>query len=332
MPKSLQWLRPAVLVIALGAYLPSTAGAAQPGEIRMGYNQVWTTPFLLVGKERGAFEASPGQIKWVTFVNPNQVLEAMAAGALDAGALTPAHYLIALDKGVKLTAVAILSGWNTPTSSYMVRVDSGIQTVQDLRGKTVGVNNYGGVFDIYLRHMLDKNGMDSKKDVKIVEVPIANVYQALSTKQIDVGAVPALFVPLADAKFKGQFKVLFDFRDVPGIKDRPQINQLLLAVTDDYAKRERPALKAFLQRYLNAIRWSYANPAEAAALWAKASKVELVKALPDPFGPNTDGKIDVPAMQLDIEIMHRHGYLKKTDFAPRKLVDHSLLDEIIAGR
>jgi hypothetical protein len=53
-----------------------------------------------------------------------------------------------------------------------------------------------------------------------------------------------------------------------------------------------------------------------------------MKALPDPFGP----KIDVPAMQLDIEIMHRHGYLKKTDFGARKPVDHSLLDEIIAGR
>jgi len=332
MSKSVRWLTLVVLVIAIGASLPSATEAAQPGEIRMGYNQVWTTPFLLVGKERGAFDAPPGQIKWVTFINPNQVMEAMAAGELDAGALTPAHYLIALDKGVKMTAVAILSGWNTPTSSYMVRVDSGIQTVQDLRGKTIGVNNYGGVFDIYLRHTLDKHGVDSKKDVKIVEIPISNIYQALSTKQIDAGAVPALFVPMADARFKGQFKVLFDFRDVPGIKDRPQINQLLLAVTDDYQKRERPALKAFLQRYLSVVRWSYANPSEAAGLWAKASKVELVKALPDPFGPNTDAKIDVPAMQLDIEIMHRHGYLKKTDFGARKLVDHSLLDEIIAGR
>ena len=332
MSKSFRWLTTAVLVIALAAVGAAQPGAASSAEIRLGSNPVWTTPFLLIGRERGAFDAPPAQIKWVTFVNPNQVMEAMAAGELDAGALTPAHYLIAVDKGVKMTAVALLSGWNRPTSSYMVRVDSGLQTVQDLRGKTIGVNNYGGVFDIYLRHVLDKNGMDSKKDVKIVEVPISNIYPALSTKQIDVGAVPALFVPMADARFKGQFKVLFDFRDVPDIKDRPQINQLVLAVTDDYLKKQRPTLKTFLQRYLDAVRWSYANPAEGAALWAKASKVELVKALPDPFGPNTDAKIDVPAMQLDIEIMHRHGYLKKTDFGTRKLVDHSLLDEIIAGR
>ena len=97
-------------------------------------------------------------------------------------------------------------------------------------------------------------------------------------------------------------------------------------------KKHRPALKAFLRRYLDVVRWGYANPAEATALWAKASKVDLVKALPDPFGPNTDAKIDVPALQLDIEIMHRYGYLKKIEFGARPLVDHSILDEILAGR
>jgi ABC-type nitrate/sulfonate/bicarbonate transport system substrate-binding protein len=327
-----RWLTLVLFVLVLAGCVASGAEAQSGTEMRVGYNPVWTTPFLLIGKERGAFEAGPGQVKWVTFVNPNQVLEAMAASELDAGAITPAHYLIALDKGLKMSAVAILSGWSTPTSTYMVRADSGIQSVQDLRGKTIGVNNYGGVFDIYLRQMLDKSGVDSKKDVKIVEVPIANIYQALSTKQIDAGAVPVLFVPLADTKFKGQFKTLFDFRDVPGIKDRPQINQLLLAVTDDYMKKQRPALKAFLRRYLDAVRWAYANPAEATALWAKASKVDLVKALPDPFGPNTDAKIDEPALQVDIEIMHRYGYLKRTDFGSKKLVDHSLLEEILAGK
>jgi ABC-type nitrate/sulfonate/bicarbonate transport system substrate-binding protein len=332
MSKPPGWLTPTLLVLTLVACLSSPARAQSGTEIRMGYNPVWSIPFLLIGKERGAFETPPGQVKWVTFVNPNQVIEAMAAGELDAGGITPAHYLIALDKGLKMTAVAILSGWSKPTASYMVRIDSGIQTAQDLRGKTIGVNNYGGVFDIYLRQMLDKNGVDPKKDVKIVEVPIANIYQALSTKQIDAGAVPVLFVPLAETKFKGQFKILFDFADVPGIKERPQINQLILAVTDDYVKKHRPALKAFLRRYLDVVRWGYANPAEATALWAKASKVDLVKALPDPFGPNTDAKIDVPALQLDIEIMHRYGYLKKIEFGARPLVDHSILDEILAGR
>ena len=185
MSKSSRWLTLAALVIALGAPAAALPGSASGSEIRLGSNPVWTTPFLLIGKERGAFDAPPAQVKWVTFVNPNQVMEAMAASELDAGAMTPAHYLIALDKGLKLTAVALLSGWNTPTSSYMVRVDSGIQTVQDLRGKTVGVNNYGGVFDIYLRHMLDRNGMDPKKDVNFVAYPPDEAKKLLAEGKVD---------------------------------------------------------------------------------------------------------------------------------------------------
>ena len=46
-------------------------------------------------------------------------------------------------------------------------------------GKTAGVNNYGGNYDIYLRYWLKHNGLDPEKDVKILIVPVPAMVPSL---------------------------------------------------------------------------------------------------------------------------------------------------------
>src|SRR5262249_23588624 len=181
-----------LLATACGA---ATQSAQAPKKVRLGYNKTWTTPFLLIAKNQGSFQKAGVEVEWIEFQAPPQAIEALAAGSVDM-AITPVpNFVTAFEKGVDIRMVMHLSGWSEPTATYFVRTDSGINSVKDLKGKKIGVNNYGGNFDLYLRHTLEQNGLDPKSDVQILEVPIAAVFQALDSKQIDAGVVPALFVP-----------------------------------------------------------------------------------------------------------------------------------------
>jgi ABC-type nitrate/sulfonate/bicarbonate transport system substrate-binding protein len=224
-----------------------------------------------------------------------------------------------------------LSGWSEPTSTYFVRTDSDINSVKDLKGKKIGVNNYGGNFDLYLRHILDENGLDPKNDVQILEVPIPTVFQALDARQIDVGVVPALFVPRAEATMPGKLRPLFTYRDIPGIGQRPQFNQLILAVSNSFLQNNRPAAKAFMKAILDTQSWAQGNVQEAANLWAAEAGIPALAQMQDPFGPDTKGKIDVPSLELDIQLVNKYGY-SKTQPTATAFLDESLVDEINAGK
>jgi ABC-type nitrate/sulfonate/bicarbonate transport system substrate-binding protein len=326
-----------ILIVGLMAGLMVTAcrtptqSAQAPMKVRIGYNKTWTTPFLLIAKNQGSFQKAGVEVEWFEFQAPPQAIEALAAGSVDMANTAVPNFVTAFDKGVDMRMVLHLSGWSEPTSTYFVRTDSDINSVKDLKGKKIGVNNYGGNFDLYLRHILDENGLDSKNDVQILEVPIAAVYQALDARQIDVGVVPALFVPRAEATLPGKLRPLFTYRDIPGIAQRPQFNQLVLAVSKSFLQNNRPAAKAFLKVIVDTQSWAQGNVPEAANLWAAEAGIPALAQMQDPFGPDTKGKLDVPSLELDIQLVNKFGY-SKTQPAVTAFLDESLVDEINAGK
>ncbi len=326
-----------VLVLALVGGLLATACGARPQsaqapmKVRIGYNKTWTTPFLLIAKNQGAFQKQGVDVDWIEFQAPPQAIEALAAGSVDMAISPVPNFVTAFEKGVDMRMVMHLSGWSEPTSTYFVRTDSDINSVKDLKGKKIGVNNYGGNFDLYLRYILEQNGLDPKNDVQILEVPIPAVFQALDSKQIDAGVVPALFVPRAEATMPGKLKPLFTYRDIPGIGQRPQFNQLVLDVSTSFLKNDRPAAKAFLKAILDTQSWAYSHVQDAANIWAAEAGIPALAEMPDPFGPDTKGKIDVPALELDIQLVNQFGYSKSKP-APAAFLDQSLVDEINAGK
>jgi NitT/TauT family transport system substrate-binding protein len=327
----------ALLLVGLVGALLATAcgsmatGSQGPTKVRLGYNKTWTTPFLLIAKQQDAYTKAGVEVEWFEFQTPPQALEALAARSIDAAIAPVPNLVTAVEKGLDVKAVLHLAGWSDPTSTYFVRADSGIESVRDLKGKKIGVNNYGGNFDLYLRHMLDENGVDSRRDAQILEIPIAAIYQALDTSQIDVGVVPALFVPRAEQSFPGKFKPLFTYKDIPGIAQRPQFNQLVLVMPSSFTKDQRAAAKAFIKANVDTQHWAVANRAEGGRVWAEAAGVPGLAQMPDPFGPDSSGLLDLPALELDAALVHKYGYVKT---APplTKLYDLSLVEEVNAGK
>ena len=55
------------------------------------------------------------------------------------------------------------------TQEYFVRKDSGINKVEDLKGKVIGTNAGGSAVDVAMRAMLRKHGLEDKRDYTMLE-------------------------------------------------------------------------------------------------------------------------------------------------------------------
>ncbi len=121
------------------------------------------------------------------------VREAMGAGTVHIGWLNTFNYVLAHEKyGVDVALATVRFGSTTYTGEIIVRADSGIKTLQDLKGKVmcwVDPNSTSGY--IIPRIMLKANGVDPDKDFsKTVEAGSHNnVVTAVYNKQCDAGAV-----------------------------------------------------------------------------------------------------------------------------------------------
>ena len=120
------------------------------------------------------------------------VREAMGAGKAHIGWLNTFNYVLAHEKyGVDVALVTVRFGSTSYTGEIIVRADSGITKLEDLKGKTmcwVDPNSTSGY--IIPRIMLKANGIDPDKDfAKTVEAGSHNnVVTAVYNGDCDAGA------------------------------------------------------------------------------------------------------------------------------------------------
>lgn len=88
--------------------------------------------------------------------------------------------------------LVVQSGQKT-ASVLLVRKDSGIQEIADLRGRTLAVGNRRSVTYLLIEEALIHQGLTPGKDVNIVETAtFSNVVQSVFLGEVDAGATPTL--------------------------------------------------------------------------------------------------------------------------------------------
>lgn len=113
------------------------------------------------------------------------IMPAIVAGEIDIAALASDGAISGRANGVQIYTVA---GFAKGGARIVAGVDSGIKTMQDMKGKKVGVTR-GGAHELLLYAELEKAGLTWStkpgKDVLIVFLGFADLNQALLAKQID---------------------------------------------------------------------------------------------------------------------------------------------------
>ncbi|HEY7244016.1 MAG TPA: ABC transporter substrate-binding protein [Xanthobacteraceae bacterium] len=317
------------LIIVTACALVGSAGAAmaQSREVRIGHNRAWANPALILGITRGYFARAGLTVSEKSFNNPSDIVQAIATGDLDAGVSTSGVLLTAIERGVKVRAVALTQGGQVPPVTFMVRADSGIKAPADMRGKTAIISGFGGTTDLMLRFWLDRGGVDPKKDVTIKFVPFHLTLPSLINKQVDAAPLDCMLSIEVKEQYPDQLRPLFSYKDIStSTIGNEHVNGLLLVMGTHFIERDREGAVKLLEAYVRSIRAIHDDPKAALNDWAAASNNPLILKLPQPVNLPADGKVYRDAFAFEAEQAFRFGYLKqKAD--TMAAIDDSLLDE-----
>lgn len=128
----------------------------------------------------------------------------------------------------------------------MVRKDSGIAKIADIKGKRVASNAIGSASDTAMRRMLEKHGLGDR-DYNTIETAFGNMPAMLFQNKVDMIVVLPQFMRMVD---QSKVDVLFTLRDAVG----PQQTIMWIA-RDEVIKKHRDVMVDFWEDYIRALRW-----------------------------------------------------------------------------
>ena len=226
--------------------------------------------------------------------------------------------------------VKVVDGLHEGCIKLAVKPDSDIKTVQDLKGKKIGVDEIGGTPHQVASLWLENAGISadaSKGEVTFLPYSDGNLeFEALAKGEIDVAA---LWDPLGSIHEKaGDVRILFDLGTDPYFKDR--FCCFLYASTK--VLNEKPdEIAALLRAYRKAQEWIYENPEKAvdiivekkyASIEDKELAVQLIKSYgypsADKHNDSWDGRVESDVKYF-VDGLSKIGYLKSdpADFAKK---------------
>lgn len=198
-------------------------------------------------------------IQWVLSLGSNKALEFLNGDSVKFGSSAGAAALMAKANGVPIKAVYIYS--KPEWTALVVRKDSPIHTVEDLKGKRIAVTR-GTDPHIFLLRALALHGMTSR-DVKMVLLQHPDGKVALIRGEVDAWA--GLDPYMAQTELEDGSRLFF--RD-------PDLNTYgFLNVREDFAKAHPDIVERVLTVYERARIWSLAHPAALRAIVAKAARL-----------------------------------------------------------
>ena len=123
---------------------------------------------------------------------------------------------------------------------FYVMAGPEINSIADLKGKTVGVSRFGAATDFGMRMFLAKHGLTAHRDVAFIQIGgMPEIATALSKKII---AAAPMSYPMVYVAEQSGAKVLANLA-----KDEIPFVHLTLTTTKRFLKDKRPQVKAFLR-------------------------------------------------------------------------------------
>ncbi len=319
-------------VCALGLIGAGTANSAEPVKIRMS----WVAPLanwgsiILEKKDLLTHMGKSYTLEAVHFQGTPQTITAIANNELEVSSLAYSSLAIAIDNAglddIRVIADEFQEGKaGFYTDAYWVRKDSGIDKVEDLKGKVVGTNGGGSAVDVAVRAMLKKHGLEDKRDYTLLEGPLPAMPAMLLEKKADL--IPAVLPFALNPKLNAEGKVLFTISDAIG-----PIDMIVLCARQSFIDKNRAAMVDYMEDLLRVVHWFLdpKNHDEAAKIASK-----ITKAPPERFGwlftnkdnyrdPNLMPNLD--ALQKNIDTVRDLGFVK-SHIDVKKHADLSLVQE-----
>lgn len=254
-----------VVLAACGGDDAAPAEGEEASEVRIGYFPNMTHIATIVALEKGFYAEQLGEdvtITTRTFNDGSSFMEGMSTDAIDIGTVGPTP---ALNNYIKNPAHEIVAGAVNGGAVLVVAKDSGINSVEDLAGKTVAIPTFGSTQDIGLMKSLQDAGLKVKTsggDVNTVKQAPADTAALFLQGEIDAAATQEPWG--VNIETNAGAKLLLGPDEFAWGNE--STNTVLVA-KKDFSAANPELLKKALKAHAQAIDFINENPAEAIDLF-----------------------------------------------------------------
>jgi sulfonate transport system substrate-binding protein len=323
--------RPMIALLAalvLTGLVSNAARAQDKVTIRIG-THIAISAHLFMQKKPGIMKnlGKTYDIQWVRFAGGGEAAPALAAGNIDGCLATPFPFSnVLFQSRVPVTIVHQLLSFGVDgyyDDTTVVRADSGIKSVADLKGKVVGVNAIGSTSEQAVRIMARKAGLDPDKDITIVEGRPPFLPQMLRDNKVQA---VTLFQPFYNrAMAAGGLKPLFTSSDAYG----SPTDYVFMIFADKFLKAHPQAVRDYIEDYLRAVNWAFDNRAEAVKIYADEYKLPLAVVdgyllTKKDYLVRRDGKVLAQRIQPVLDALAANKFIPQ-DYDVSKYIDLSYL-------
>lgn len=154
------------LFLLLSLFCASATVSAQE-RVRIGVPLFPTVSYpVLIAHEKGLFEKNGLKAEIIRINSEPTTYQALISGDIDATSGAPTGLIQSNLQGVHVVS---LGSWDNLVS-YTVMTKDKIDDLSQLRGKKVGINRLGGKSSLILRVMLEEAGLNTSKDVTLLQL------------------------------------------------------------------------------------------------------------------------------------------------------------------
>lgn len=241
---------------------------------------------------------------------------ALLSGEIQVTQIAPAAALPAIERGGNLSFIAV----TTPKVFHYLISRPEIKDVRDLKGKRVGVSRFGSLSDLSATLVLKEHGLESKRDVTILQAGgMSEATAALTRGALDAAI---LSTPWHVKAVRLGLKQLASLPDL-GV-DYPST---CLVSSKEAVKARRDEIKRFMKAYVEAMHVIRKNRTETLKVFEKYTKTV------DPFLLDAAYRetaymqeIPWPTEKLILAALRAHKMEDK--LFPDSIRDDSLLQEL----
>ncbi|MBM6828172.1 ABC transporter substrate-binding protein [Anaerotignum lactatifermentans] len=249
---------------------------AEPATLRVGALKGPTA----MGMVKLMEDAEEGQTETNTYeftlkASPDEITPLLVKGELDIAAV-PANLAAVLSQKTDVQVLAI----NTLGVIYIVENGNTIQSVEDLKGKTIYASGKGATPEYGLNYILEGNGLNPETDVNIQwKSEHAECVAAMAIDPEGIAMLPQPFVTTAQAQ-NSDIRVALDLTEewdkLQENSENPSsmITGVVVARTE-FVEAHKDAVDLFLEQYGASVEYVNANTADAAQL---IEKYDILKA------------------------------------------------------
>lgn len=249
---------------ASSAFAQSPAACLPPRSLKLAWSatSVCTVP-VPVALKQGFFKKYNLDVGFINFAgSTDQLLEAIASGKADGGVGMALRWLKPLEQGFD---VKITSGVHGGCMRLLAPQGTGVASLAQLKGKTVGVSDMASPSKNFFSILLAKQGVDPERDVQWRAYPTDLLGQALKKGEVHAVADndPAIWL------IRKNFDLVEIASNLTG--DYANRSCCVLAVSGNIARKDRQTAAALTQALQEAAEWTAQHPDESAEVFASYS-------------------------------------------------------------